>query len=302
MTYLPKILLLYGLSIPLFLGLVAILKKLSWFQPIYDLSPSQHQQKKTVPSLGGIGIWASILMGLGLTQTTSPSLWWCFAVYTMNALIGMADDGLAIRSKTNKGLSARAKFVSQWAVNGTMILVFHLLISPLTLPIAAFYTFILVATSNATNLTDGLDGLLAGSVAVSCIGFAWVGWHAQAEYLTQFAGIMFIAATSFLVVNRHPAKCFMGDCGSLALGSGLAAMAMCMGNPWLMLSFGLVYIVETVSVMVQVIEYKRSKKRIFLMAPLHHHFELLGLSEKNVVRLFWAIGALGVIVYIVRTA
>ena len=149
-----------------------------------------------------------------------------------------------------------------------------------------------MGSSNATNLTDGLDGLLTGCALVTCAGFAFLCTKVTGFLSLQSAVLsLTVALLVFYLFNRHPAKIFMGDTGSLALGAAFAAFAIVLGNVWILLPLGFIYILETVSVIIQVVYFKQTKKRIFLMAPLHHHFELCGLKEQYVVTLFWVVSA-----------
>jgi phospho-N-acetylmuramoyl-pentapeptide-transferase len=150
----------------------------------------------------------------------------------------------------------------------------------------------IVATTHAVNLTDGLDGLAAGTIVSPLAVFAWLGWRAGSAGLTAIDVGLIAAVLGFLVFNRHPARVFMGDTGALALGGILAGSAIASGNLLLLPLVGGVFAAETISVIVQVISYKTTRKRVFRMSPLHHHFELGGWAETKVTRRFWTASAL----------
>ena len=157
---------------------------------------------------------------------------------------------------------------------------------------AIFIVFWLVGFSNATNLTDGLDGLLSGTAAVAFGAFAILAWSQSQYDIAVFSVAVVGAVLGFLVFNAHPAKVFMGDTGSLALGGALAAIAILTKMEIILLLIGAVFVIETLSVILQVISFKTTGKRIFKMSPIHHHFELTGWSEWRVVVTFWTVGIL----------
>ncbi|MGE4169472.1 MAG: phospho-N-acetylmuramoyl-pentapeptide-transferase [Candidatus Margulisiibacteriota bacterium] len=295
-----------GLSIAVFAGvcvvlnliLVLILRKLKGFQAIYERSPQTHQDKKSTPSFGGIGIFLGILIGTVLFKLWDLSVLWLISVFTVFCVIGFTDDYLSILKKTNKGLSAKQKFLLQVLAAFYFMVIFHVTFHPLAWWEMGLFLFMMVGTSNATNLTDGLDGLLAGLSLCTLGGFALYAHYLGAHSLFAFAMICMIAVGGFLLFNLKPAKVFMGDTGSLALGALFAGFAFQLRNPWILIPLGAVYILETLSVMIQVGYFKRMQKRIFLMTPLHHHFELLGFSERRVVRLFWAFGVLFLLLFV----
>lgn len=256
------------------------------FQKIYELSPETHQKKRVTPSLGGaVFVPLIALFTLCLSPITGQSLW-LMGLFLAFSAIGFWDDVSSLRAGKNKGLSARKKFWMQNSIGGLFLIIFHLCIAPILLWEALLYLFILTGTSNATNLTDGLDGLLTGLAIVTFWGFYNLG----ALSIQPVAYIVVVVLAGFLMLNHHPAKIFMGDTGSLGLGALMAGMAIVMQQPFILIPLGAVYILETLSVMIQVAYFKRTQKRIFLMAPLHHHFELMGLKETTVVRLFWLMG------------
>jgi phospho-N-acetylmuramoyl-pentapeptide-transferase len=273
-------------------ALIAIFKKYRLFQPIYALSPDRHQQKKWVPSFGGVGILLTIIIGAVGLKLTSPTIVWCIVSTLIFGLIGFIDDFQSLKKKQNKGLGAKEKFLIQCGVASLLLAVLHLWITPIpSLYLAVLYLFLFVGTSNATNLTDGLDGLLASTMIISLIGMAIVLTPLNVmSFYSPLITISLAGIGGFLIVNWHPAKIFMGDTGSLALGALLASIAITT-HPPMLIWVGGIYIAETLCVIAQVAYFKRTNTRIFLMSPLHHHFELLGLSEVQIVTLFSLIQA-----------
>ncbi len=286
--------LVFGLSIPAYWGLIWLLRRLNNTQTIYELSPASHQKKNGTVSMGGVGIVGfSCMAWLGLGLGQNPKVAFLSAVAILFGLIGLIDDLASKLKGKNAGLSPRQKFLAQTIVGGGLVGAFHIWISPLAPWEMGIYWVMFNGVSNATNLTDGLDGLLGGLSIITLIGF-WIALVGVGLSAVANATVILIAVVSaFLVFNIHPARLFMGDTGSLALGALFVALAMMIQNPWALLVLGVVYLVETLSVMIQVAVYKRTGKRVFKMAPLHHHFELSGLTEWQVVGLFWGIGLLG---------
>lgn len=271
-------------------GCYLTIKTLKINQHIYALTPVSHQVKKLTPSFGGVGLVLSIVLGVILFRFFEPKVIWWLAVVVSFSFLGFIDDFLSFKRKDNQGLTAKLKFLLQVMVSLFFLFIYSFLFYPLTGFEWAVYLFVFVATPNATNLSDGLDGLLTGLAMMSCIGFYL--FFVETFMLTEhfLVIILFLSLLVFLLFNRSPAKIFMGDTGSLAIGAAFAAFSLMAHNPFVLIALGAVYGIETLSVIIQVGVYKYSKKRVFLMAPLHHHFELLGLSEKQVVRLFWMIG------------
>jgi phospho-N-acetylmuramoyl-pentapeptide-transferase len=213
-------------------------------------------------------------------------------------VIGFADDWLKIRRGRSLGMRAREKLALQclagiafaYALAAEMAAHDYPGIPPYShfpgYGWVAFWGFAVVATSNAVNLADGLDGLAAGLCVVAGMGFALMGGVAE---VSTFGLALAGACLAFLWFNRHPAKLFMGDVGSLALGASMAGMAAIMNNPAVLLGLCLVPYIEAGSVVVQVASFKATGRRVFKMSPVHHHFELSGWSERRVVWTFWAV-------------
>jgi phospho-N-acetylmuramoyl-pentapeptide-transferase len=264
---------------------------IKWFraqslnQRIYEDSPASHQEKVGTPTMGGVVLFGGFFIGAVLLGEWTFSTFWVVATSACFWVIGFVDDAISLKKKSNKGLSARVKFMAQLGVSLVMMVLYHLFIMPVGFLLGAWYVFILIGTSNATNLTDGLDGLLGTMMLISLYGMSMLGslWL-PAE--VQLIHIMMASIVFFLVFNWHPAKIFMGDVGSLMLGGFLASLAIVSGKWSMLIGFGAIYAIETLSVIAQVAWFKLHKTRIFLMSPLHHHFELMGMGNGAVLLTF----------------
>lgn len=281
---------------------------------VREYTPDSHQAKNDMPTMGGIFILITILLSTLLWADLGNPLVWVFLLCLFGfGAIGFADDWKKIRF--GKGISARAKFLAQWGVAALIVVLwvywagakttvsfpfFKNLNPDLGLLFIPWAMFILVSMSNAVNLTDGLDGLAIGSLLPNFALFSLIAYLAGhfliAAYLNiPFAGSAEIAvmgttligaSLGFLWYNAYPAQIFMGDVGSLALGAGLALMALMAKQELLLPISGGLFVLETVSVVLQVFVYKRWKTRIFKMAPIHHHFELIGWPEAKITTRF----------------
>ncbi len=289
-------------------------------QPIYELAPKSHQSKGKTPTMGGLVFLTSTLIGVIFTIKFN-SLYAVGGVMTLIlfGLIGIKDDLSKIAgNKNSAGLTSRTKMLFQIIVSLIigLYLYFGHFSTELYVPFykypildmgiyaLAFWVFVFVATSNAVNLTDGLDGLATVpsifSIATLSI-FVYVMGHAiLSQYLLvpNYKGIgevSIIAAglvgslIGFLWYNCHPAEIFMGDSGSLAIGGFISYMAIITKNEFLLIAIGFVFVMETISVILQVGSYKTRKKRVFHMAPIHHHFEIKGWAENKIIVRFWII-------------
>ena len=289
--------------------LIPILKKIKAGQRI-NVYVENHQKKSGTPTMGGlIFIIPTIVTILILLFTKkiefSVNLLIVLFVFISYSMIGFLDDYISIKKKRNEGLTQTQKLLLQFVV----ALVFYLLYSLYTdsksvLEITAlgikwnlgwfygvFILFLLVGSSNAVNLTDGLDGLAGGLSAISFLAFGLISWGSYWIQGYQDMGIFcFVLVGSligFLVYNTNPAKVFMGDTGSLTLGATLATIAILTSHELSLAVIGGVFVIETLTVIIQVISVKFFHKRVFLMAPIHHHFERLGWRESDIVKLFW---------------
>ena len=292
--------------------LIPILKKIKAGQGI-NVYVENHQKKSGTPTMGGlIFIIPTIVTILILLFTKkiefSVNLLIVLFVFISYSMIGFLDDYISIKKKRNEGLTQTQKLLLQFVV----ALVFYLLYSLYTdsksvLEITAlgikwnlgwfygvFILFLLVGSSNAVNLTDGLDGLAGGLSAISFLAFGLISWGSYWIQGYQDMGIFcFVLVGSligFLVYNTNPAKVFMGDTGSLTLGATLATIAILTSHELSLAVIGGVFVIETLTVIIQVISVKFFHKRVFLMAPIHHHFERLGWRESDIVKLFWIAG------------
>ena len=308
----PQLLLLLtfvtALAIVLFSGVyfLPFLHRLKYGQNIREEGPASHQKKSGTPTMGGVmivlAVTLSTLLFAPLTVTTLLALF----IFLGHFLLGFADDYIKVVKKRNLGLRAYQKLLGQIVISLVTILIGRSLLGHDTsvwVPILGemwdigvlYYVlvvFVLVGTSNAVNLTDGLDGLASGTVAAAALFYAVLMYSAD-HGLMVFSAAIIGACIGFLWYNHHPARIFMGDTGSLALGGALAAVAILSHTEALLPIVGFVFVCEALSVILQVISFQTCGKRIFRMSPIHHHFELGGWSETRVVYTFWAVGAVG---------
>jgi phospho-N-acetylmuramoyl-pentapeptide-transferase len=277
-------------------------------------TPESHRAKDDMPTMGGIFILFTILVtSLLWADLTNPLVWtFLICIFGFGA-IGFADDWKKIRK--GKGIYARSKFIAQWSVAALISLLLVFWVGTKTIFVFPFFKnltpdlgllfipwamFILVSCSNAVNLTDGLDGLAIGSLLPNFVLFSLIGYLAGHTLIAAYLNIPYAASAElavlgstligaslgFLWFNAYPAQIFMGDVGSLALGSALALMALAAKQEFLLAISGGLFVLETVSVILQVFVFKRWKKRIFKMAPIHHHFELMGWPEAKITTRF----------------
>ncbi len=292
--------------------IIPILKKLKFNQSLSIYLERSHKDKNNTPTMGGfIFIIPTLLSILLLIIFNKINISYHFIIVIITfigyAFIGFIDDFLIIIKHNNKGLTEKQKLFLQIIIATLFFYLFmkagnepllwiHLL--GLKLHIGWFYglfiLFILVASSNAVNLTDGLDGLAGGLSFLCFITFGIIslntGWLNGYYEISIFCFLLAGSLLGFLVFNSHPAKVFMGDTGSLALGSTLGAIAILTRHEILLIISGGVFIIETISCIIQRIYYKFTKKRFFLMTPIHHSFEKKGWQEKDIISLFWIIG------------
>jgi phospho-N-acetylmuramoyl-pentapeptide-transferase len=280
---------------------IPILKRKHAGQNIREEGPRSHLKKSGTPSMGGMAILIGIAITAIATRQFHPEVLTVMLALVAFGAIGFVDDYAKIRKKQNLGLKAWQKILLQLVVSGVLLWLIAygpegdtLVRIPVTgqlvdlgLWYIPFGLFVLVAMVNGVNLTDGLDGLAVGVTAISLVFFALAGVAYQHVFGAPLAITMAGACLGFLIFNRYPAKIFMGDTGSLALGGGLATLAMGMDLELFLPIVGFVYVAEALSVILQVVSFKTRGKRIFRMAPLHHHFELAGMKETRVVAMFW---------------
>ena len=287
-------------------------------QPIREDGPKSHFAKKGTPTMGGLMILTSLLLSMLIwMDLTNPFVWACIAVTVGFGLIGFMDDYDKVTKRSHKGVSGKVRLLAEFIVAGvaSWLIVSQIntnlyvpFLSDRFIPLGPFYyvfaAFVIVGAGNAVNLTDGLDGLATMPVVIAAGAFALISYLAgrvdYAEYLgiphvpgagelaILCAGIMG-AGLAFLWFNAPPAAVFMGDTGSLALGGALGAIAVASHHEIVLAIVGGLFVLEAASVIIQVFFFKRTGKRVFRMAPIHHHFEQLGWPESTVVIRFWII-------------
>ena len=326
--------LLTALIISMLMGQKVIdwLQKLQIGQVVRNDGPESHLSKKGTPTMGGILIVSSIMISVLLwAELSNPYVWVTLFVLGGFALVGFADDYLKVVRKNPRGLIARWKYFWQSII--ALMVAFGLYIygkdTPVTALVVPFFKdvmpqlglfyiiftyFVIVGSGNAVNLTDGLDGLAIMPTVFVAGGFAIVSWTTGnvnfAEYLNipyiRYSGELMIvcmaivgAGLGFLWFNTYPAMVFMGDVGSLALGGVLGIIAVLLRQEFLLVIMGGIFVIETLSVILQVGSFKLRGKRIFRMAPIHHHYELKGWPEPRVIVRFWIISLMLVLIGLV---
>jgi len=284
---------------------IPMLKKLNIGQNVRDDGPKSHLTTKSgTPTMGGI----IIIFSLVITALTSGLLNRDMYVLVLSTigfgLIGFIDDYLKIKNKRSLGLKAYQKLIGQvvlavilaiyqsnTSMLGTKVIIpfFENKYLDLGMLYVPFIAFVVVGTVNSVNFTDGLDGLASGVTLIVSSFFGLVALNWGMDSISIFSAALTGACLGFLVHNAHPAKIFMGDTGSLALGGAISAIAILLNLPLIIPIVGGIYFAEALSVIIQVISFKLTGKRVFLMSPLHHHFELKGWKETKVVVVFWSI-------------
>ncbi|MED3552285.1 MULTISPECIES: phospho-N-acetylmuramoyl-pentapeptide-transferase [Cytobacillus] len=298
--------LISALLSPLF---IPFLRRLKFGQSIREEGPQSHLKKSGTPTMGGIMILLSItITTLVMTSKFSEPTMKIYLLLLVTlgfGLLGFLDDFIKVVMKRNLGLTSLQKLLGQIVISVIFYLVLrqnefstaiHIPLTDYSFDLGWFYVFFiifwLVGFSNAVNLTDGLDGLLSGTAAIAFGAFAVLAWNLSQFEISIFSVAVSGAVLGFLVFNAHPAKVFMGDTGSLALGGAIAAVAILTKLEIILIIIGGVFVIETLSVILQVISFKTTGRRIFRMSPLHHHYELVGWSEWRVVVTFWTVGLL----------
>src|SRR5690625_3745015 len=291
---------------------IPFLRRLKFGQSIREEGPKSHQKKSGTPTMGGIMIVLSVtitslIMSAKMNNgSIGYEMWLLIFVMFGYGLIGFLDDFIKVALKRNLGLTSKQKMLGQVIIAIIFYLILynqgfsnHVMIPGTNIQLelgfgyALLVIFMLVGSSNAVNLTDGLDGLLAGTAAIAFGAFAILAWFTQANNEIAIFSLAVVGALlGFLVFNAHPAKVFMGDTGSLALGGAIAAVAILTKLEIILVIIGGVFVIETLSVIIQVISFQTTGKRIFKMSPLHHHYELIGWSEWRIVTTFWFVGLL----------
>jgi phospho-N-acetylmuramoyl-pentapeptide-transferase len=285
---------------PLF---IPLLRRLKFGQQVRTDGPQSHLKKTGTPTMGGIIIMLAALLAF-LKFSDKTSEFWVLLISSLGfGLVGFLDDYIKIVFKRSLGLTARQKLFGQLVFSVIICILLYQMHHSTAIDIPGtgisfdigwfyypFVVIILFATTNAVNFTDGVDGLLAGSGAIAFGAFTILALHASEHESAIFSAAMIGGMLGFLVFNAHPAKVFMGDTGSLGIGGGMAAVAILTKTEILLVLIGGIFVIEMVSVILQVGSFKLRGKRIFKMSPIHHHFELSGWSEWRVVTTFWFIG------------
>lgn len=311
--------LILGFVVSLVVGLALgplVIKKLKEFharQEEREEGPESHKYKAGTPTMGGILILFALTVSVLFFNGAEPSKLMALFLTLGNGLIGFADDSIKAVKKRNLGLTAKQKLAGQAVISVIFCIALKVFVDmPTTVWIPftditvdlgmAYYLFvflIIVGATNAVNLTDGLDGLAAGSSAITAVAYVVISVALGYGGIAIFGAALAGACLGFLFYNQHPAKMFMGDTGSLALGGAMAAMAILTKTELLLVIAGGLYVLEALSVILQVISFKTRGVRIFKMSPVHHHFELSGWSEVKVVTVFWFFSTFVAIIAIV---
>jgi phospho-N-acetylmuramoyl-pentapeptide-transferase len=308
--------------------IIEALKKLKVSQAVREDGPATHLAKDGTPTMGGVFITLSILIAmLFWTDFDNGMVWLTLGALTAFSLVGFLDDFLKVKKHSPDGLPAWAKLAFQFVIALTVMLILYftgdsentyLYLPFLKSPVVdmgflwvPFGVLLIMAESNAVNFSDGLDGLLAGLLILVFITLAILTYLSGRSDYSSYLGIPYIPGTGeltvlclaatgacigFLWFNSHPAEVFMGDVGSLSLGGVIAVISLIIKKEALILIIGGVFVLEIASVILQVASFKLRKKRVFKMAPLHHHFELSGWAETKVVIRFWILGGLFAII------
>lgn len=306
----PSFQLFLALSIAMFLTilitplLINYLRKKGIGQVVRTDGPEPHLKKQGTPTMGGIAILVSAFISwaaISITRGFSVRAWLAFGLVMACGLIGLIDDYLKTAKKRSLGLRARDKLIAQFVISMAFsyaAIKYAALPTEVYIPLTSyvvelgwlyplFVYLIISATTNTVNLTDGLDGLCAGTVSISTIALAAIAFRERMPDIAFFAAAIAGASAGFLWWNANPARIFMGDTGSLSLGGAIAAISILTKTELFLPLIGGIYVVEGLSVILQVISFRLFKRRIFKMAPIHHHFEMLGWSETQVMIRFW---------------
>ncbi|BBB93264.1 MAG TPA: phospho-N-acetylmuramoyl-pentapeptide-transferase [Methylomusa anaerophila] len=285
--------------------LIPLLRRLKFGQSIRQEGPERHYAKAGTPTMGGVIILLGLVIPTLMFTSRGPEIILALFITLGHGFIGFLDDFIKVVLKRSMGLKAKQKlsgqiiialmlgyFANVYLGRGTDLWIPFLGISFDFGPLyyIAFFLVLVVGFSNAVNLTDGLDGLAAGTTIVAALAYAVIAIVFSKPELAVFCVALAGACLGFLKYNAHPAQVFMGDTGSLSLGGALASVAVMTKTELLLVIVGGVFIIEALSVIIQVISFKSTGKRIFRMSPIHHHFELSGWPETKVVNVFWLAG------------
>lgn len=282
-------------------GIISWLRYLKFGQSIRQEGPQSHLQKAGIPTMGGLIILSALTITILVFVGNNSQALLCLGVTLGYGLIGFIDDFIIVVKKRSLGLNARQKLLGQILISGILgayvwfnpslsrevLLPFTNLSIDLGYLYIPFVVLVMIGTSNAVNLTDGLDGLAAGTTAIALLAYLFITFSLGNFGLAAFSAALLGSCLGFLWFNCHPAQVFMGDTGSLALGGALASITVLTGTEIFLLFIGGIFVIETLSVIIQVASFKLTGKRIFRMSPIHHHFELAGWKETKVVGRFY---------------
>jgi len=286
---------------------IRLQKKYNVGQRIRQEGPDLHQHKTGTPTMGGIVIIFSVALSLLFFNPEDSIICVSFMLMCGFGLVGFIDDVIKFYKGRSLGLKARTKIALQLLISilflywffqrglfaQTIIIPFKSVSSHIS---AALYIplsiLVFLSTTNAVNLTDGLDGLASGLIIIALLAFALIAFYQDKKNLAIFALIIVLSCTAFLLFNFHPARIFLGDVGSLGLGGALATIAIFSNAELFLLIIGGIFVLETLSVITQVLSIQLNNKPVFLMSPIHHHFEMMKWKEVRIVIMFWAVGLL----------
>lgn len=303
-----------GFIFAIITGIIAIplLKKVNFRQHVSQLIGDRHLKKEGTPTMGGIIFIIPVLVTLFLLYLRGSielnhNLIILLFVFLAYSFLGFIDDWLKVKYHNNQGLRISTKFLIQMVIALIFFYIFMKnggepvlkisslnLVLPMGWTFGLFILFLLVGTSNAVNITDGLDGLCGGLSMIAFVAFGIITWNTTwmegYQEVAIFCFVLVGALLGFLLFNSNPAKVFMGDLGSLSLGAAMATVAIITRHELSLALIGGVFVVETLSSMIQIIAIRKFHKKVFKMAPLHHHFEQLGYSENDIVKAFYVVG------------
>ncbi len=302
--------LIYAAAVSFGIGLVigppsiSILRRLKFGQRVRSDGPKAHLKKSGTPTMGGVIILTALLISTFIFARDLEYLAWVVFITLGYGLIGLLDDLLIIITKRSLGLKARYKLIGQILIAGLLAL--YSIVDPnlgteVLIPFTGqwidlgwlypfFAVFMVVGISNAVNLTDGLDGLAAGTAGIAAFFFAIIAFSLGRMDMAIFCAALVGACLGFSWFNVHPAQVFMGDTGSLALGGALSSVAVLLKRELFLVIIGGIFVIEASSVIIQVISFRLTGRRVFRMSPIHHHFELSGWTETKIVTRFWILG------------
>lgn len=280
---------------------IPLLKKLKARQSIREEGPKSHRIKNGTPTMGGLFMLLAAVLVVVFNKMIDPAVLWLLFLTLGHGFLGFLDDFIKAEKKRNLGLTAKQKMLGQillavlfcWGVVDTLHLPYSIAIPFTQIDISIgllyypFVVLVIVGASNAVNLTDGLDGLASGCCVIAFSAYAVYCYMTGFNDLGYFIIILAGTCIGFLFFNYHPAKIFMGDTGSLALGGAIAGISVMTRTELLLIFLGMIFVLEALSVIIQVASFQLTGKRVFKMSPLHHHFELSGWSEVHVVWAFW---------------